>query len=1257
MKFFYILITILSSIVIYIIFKNYIYNNSIEKFTTECTASLTDWEKTTSRPSSGNQLNTETDLKWDTLKAILSASSENIVSFSFKDDLFSDMNNVLDYKIKMNDYLKINNNEYWKPIKKWKEGVVSHFCKELCVLKLGYEWIKIEEETAKTELKNLSNTIADGGIGETKTDLIRQLIKKTFIIIPPSTYSVSTNEYAKLDTIEFNNIIGSSYVNDNNYIVVDNIYYKVAANMPIGRKWKVENYLSHETDDILHDITQNNVKYFYDLPDVQFGNIIILSESDYNTLFRDNGINLTEKYVIHPGLRGISFKPELFEYDKCYMNSCAVFANKEFDDYLKLINLRESMGYKTSSFGYATEIMNNSDNNLLDLVSKLQKSVNDKKLTTRKCSYTLMMDKLLEVIKIGEYVRQDDSTSEKCTKTYDPHTYVRKPTIGSSITYSDICNDLDVKEYRRKINPEIYKYITTDWIDKHENANYNFEKQWDRIKGNINLTSKCGNYLTSKCGNDSLKDKVISKNQLTELIVKYLDNVEYLMHENHRKPQCFSDGYCDGTGIIIKNPNTQLFMDSKNNKLDESDIIEIYTDTDSYQWKEVAETSFSSSTTPTDLPTNLDNNLLNGIIEFNKTEWEALDVDIPLIINNIYKYNSKYYQYLGLLPRYITMGKIEPDKYIEITSDNIERVGQQSSSTNITKTLCTEEVKNRIDTNQIKLEGITQLTNDYYDNLLTNERGNIAKLKDDISKLNTDITPFYDDLCNKYNSDDYKLYNKYNLIKFIKNTSLATDNKIDLSGLVQKKIKLKKISENNITKKFNKQTGFISEEKEYECKGNECRNLGTIIGNRATLLEENITDDDNIIIISLNDFYRVVDKINILENDYLDLNTTIFKIFEINNYDISDKIDNDFLTENYPDIFTYTYNDFISINIDLHNIDISSEYYIIVDNNKLYDLNMDNTFKKFITNYKTNQQTTDIDLTNTEKCISDGLFANHDAISNSKNPCTGNFSCKENIFNKNYTKIQLQNVKSLDTKKNTWFNHITDYDDIYKKVVGYEVTSPVKTHANFWRNKYHNENQCPALGEGKSLKNDGLYFVDPSYNYGLKWKKLSPDFNIDDKTIISIYDDSILSLNSDEEIIDFTDNQNSIRFKNSEGDIISMSDITENYYLMITFKVLDSEINNYYEVYGSNKCSSSQICSLKSNDTYMDNFNEHVKNIYSDQEYCNYLNTKYIDSYSSPQVTSFEKKNEKQINDSGLESLEYYPYTYDNNYILYNFNS
>ena len=456
--------------------------------------------------------------------------------------------------------------------------------------------------------------------------------------------------------------------------------------------------------------------------------------------------------------------------------------------------------------------------------------------------------------------------------------------------------------------------------------------------------------------------------------------------------------------------------------------------------------------------------------------------------------------------------------------------------------------------------------------------------------------------------------------------------------------------------------------------GNECRDFGNITGDEGNILNENINGDE--IIISLNDFSRIVKKVNILENDYLLYDTTtFFKIFEINTDNILDKIDNDFSKENYPDIFKYTYDDFISINIDLHNIDINSSYYIIV-NGISYELNMDNTFKKFITNYKSiYQQITDIDLTNTEKCINNTgqfLFADYDAIikSTDKNPCTTpNYSCKENIFEKKYTKTQYDNMMLINKEnKKTWYdnNYIPDYDDMYKTAVGHDLTpaqlnnKDYNTYSNYWKNKYHNENQCPPSDEGKQTQVNGLYNVNPVYNYGLKWKKLSSGIDISDpnKTIIEIYDYDVLntSLDSNENIIDFTNSQNNIRFKNAQGNIISMSSITNNHYLMITYtEDDDSEFNNYYEVFSTNKCSNSQICSSKSNETNTDDFNKHVENIYSDQEYCNNLNTKYSNRYTPSQKTSFEQTNLFKI-DANLESLIYYPNNYDDTYNSYEFN-
>ena len=1226
MNIFNILIAILAVIILYIILKKY-NSKKNEKFTTTCstgTASLTDWEKLDTEPTSGRKL---TNSRWNSLKTRLSESDKDIVSFSFKDDLFKDMNDVEYYKIDINDYLEINkvdgSTEYWKPIKKWKDGVVSHFCKELCILKLGYEWIKVNDIIHLSELST--------DIGTEKTNSIRELIKIN-----------TNNEYAKLDETVLNDILGSYYINDNNYIVVDGINYKVATNIPIGRKWKVyseDSYISSEKDVILTDLSNPIVSHFNNLVSSNIGDIIILSETEYIELF--DSINLTEKYVIHPTSVNKCFMPELFEYDTCYYKSCAIFANKEFDDYSKLINLRQSSGYKTTSFKHTIDIMDTSDNKLLNLVNQLQQTVDNKRMRGD-CSYSLLIDKLIENIRVGDYVKNDDSIDENCPKTYDPHTYIIKPTLNIPSTYESICNDLDVKEYRTRINPEIYKYITEEWIQS--NPSYTLEDTWDNIKDDIDLSRK--DY------NNSLNNKIISKNQLSELIAKYLDDVEYSLHENYRKPLCF-DGTCNGSGIIIQNPNTKELMDSKNNKLNENNFIDLYSDEDIYHWQEVDQAS-----NPKTIPSsNLGIKLSDGTREFTITEWDNFSITTPTRYD-IFEYNGKYYQYMGLLRRYIKMGKVSTGNYVEITADNIDQVNITPDSNYITKSECDEQVIDMINSNNTnRLDRITDLTDTYYQSLLTAEREHINTLKTQILDFNNDINTQYDLLCEKYNNqNDYKLYSNYNIIKFTINNSLDTSNKINLSNLAQKTIKLKEIISSEINNKFNKST----EELEYDCRSNECRNIGNITDqNIIDILDENTVG--NIITISLNDFSRLIDKVNILENDYIRVDTTrYYKILSIYDDNIVEKIDSDFSIESYPDVFNYTYNDFISINIDLHRIDINADYYIMV-NDKMYDLNIDDLFERFISNYKSvYEEISNINLTNHEKCLNNQdelLFANEDAIVKGVNSCTTpDHSCKEEGgFTNQYTQDAYESMGLITVEnKQSWNdnNFLTDYNDTYKSAIGYDITESLQdnTHANYWKNRYHNEEICPPSGTGKPEMVGDLYYVNPEYNYGLKWKKLQDGIDISSKTIIEIYDYDVIDslLDSTLDIIDLTSLQNNIRFKNSQGIIINMSQITTDYYLMIKYVNPDeSEFINYYEVFGTNKCSDSQICSTKSNRTYMGEFNTHVENIYNDRENCSTLNNDYADRYVPAEQTSFDKAN------LDFESLSYNPNTYDSSFTLY----
>lgn len=1178
MKILNILTIICLIIILYIIIKNY-YKNK-EKFTSTCTASLTDWEKLTSEPSGGTEL---TDAKWNALKGRLLATPKNKITFSLNDNLFLDTNNVLDYTIDINDYFKLNRNgvdEYWKPTKKWKDGVISHFCKELCILKLGYEWIKMESS------ENIDNFVELSiDIGEDKRNSIREVIKTNL-----------KNGYAKLNENSFNQIIGASYVNTNNYVEVDGVNYKVGVNIPLGRKWKVGrqfgDYLSSDSI-VLSDTSDPIVAYFNNLQ-ASVGDTIVLTKNKYEELFSQ--FDLKENHVIHPDIGEKCFLVEYFEYDKCYQKSCAIFAEKEFDDYLKLINLRQSMGYKATSFEHTTDIMDTSDTRLLNLVNRLQNTINDSK-RTGDCSDKLIFDKMIEVIKKGEFVRQDDSwNTANCPPTYDPHTYVTKPREGIPETYNKICNDLDEKVYRKKINPEIYKYITSDWIHKSENIDYNFENTWDTIKNNIDLSSKSNNG-----NNDLLKNKIISKNQLSELIVKYLDDSEYLLHEYNRKPLCDDSGYCYGTCIVIEKPDDKgTYMDSKNNDIG-SDIIELYTDEYVHKWEQV-----STAANPVQL-TNIElgNKLSENKKEFSESEWTSLNAG-SITVNTTYTYNGINYKYLGLLPKYIKMGKIASDKYKQITADNVDNVGKTASG-NILKSTC-----------------------------------DISQAKTDLANLNTEMASRYNTLCSKYNNpnSEYKLYDDYNKVKFIKVTSVPSD-AIDLSTLAQKTVKLIEINSSDINEKFDRETGQKSNR---VCKTYQCRNLGTITdATKISLLNKYKTPTGNII-ININDLGRIIDgNSSILENDYISANDqTYYKVLKISPANITAKITSDLEQSGYPDEYIYTYDNFIAINIDLHLIDVTKTHFVTVNSNK-YKLEMDNVLTQFITNYKTQYNTINtVTLTNSEKCING----------------TG-----ESLF---MTK-ELAETSSLDmlnNDKNSWIdnNFATEYDDTYNTAVGYNATSLTNVHANYWKNKFHNEDVCSSAG-GNPLNadapNNHLYYVNPNYNYGLKWLKLGRQPNateLADKTIIKIYDYDVLNtINKEDPSILMESQQNNVRFVHSNGVFVNMEDIDESYYLEVEFTEPEETI--YYKVHGSNKCSSSQICSSRTNNDYESDYHIKLSSLYEEQQDCNTLNSEYGDRYSSDVESTFQDTKGFPINEIGnnQDDYELYPKNYDNGYTPYIF--
>ena len=354
--------------------------------------------------------------------------------------------------------------------------------------------------------------------------------------------------------------------------------------------------------------------------------------------------------------------------------------------------------------------------------------------------------------------------------------------------------------------------------------------------------------------------------------------------------------------------------------------------------------------------------------------------------------------------------------------------------------------------------------------------------------------------------------------------------------------------------------------------------------------------------------------------------------------------------------------------------DINKIYYITVGTNDFnYQLVMDDTFKNFISQYKIIYSSiTDIVLEDNEKCKNSQIFAEENAINKTENPCQQGYSCKDNQFTMNHNITDYNNILAINSNnKNTWdimYKDINDggsikdakniYNDIYKEAVGYDISDKNNTHANYWRNKFNNDTLCPTSG-GKESKVGNLYNVNPNYNYGLKWKKLPNGYDLSGKAIIQIkdYSEIISNLNSEEDIIDLTDSQNNIIFEDTSNNTIQMSNITNNHCLMITYIDDDdgTEFNNYYEVFGTNKCSSSQICSTKSNREYMNQFNEHVKNIYRDQQYCDKINTDWGDLYDTNIKTYFENDKSFKINNNSFKSWEYYP-EYDETYKPYEYN-
>ena len=580
------------------------------------------------------------------------------------------------------------------------------------------------------------------------------------------------------------------------------------------------------------------------------------------------------------------------------------------------------------------------------------------------------------------------------------------------------------------------------------------------------------------------------------------------------------------------------------------------------------------------------------------------------------------------------------------------------------------------------------ITNQQCDNIVTNIINNINTIKDEengeISSISIDsnyITELKKNYQTKIEEIEQEIsdnniyfsttrpYQEYSNIVFRKETDankINNGNYIDITTLLRYKIDLQKIDEE------------IEKYKTDNCqnnKPNQCREI---------TIDTDITNNNNKTTFDLYDFYINTIKedrnnqMNIVIGDYIhvqgiDIYHEIINIY--NDYPVN--FQNDFT--DFPQEKIYSFDEWIQKNIII--TDLTKDYYFKVKEGQTdvyYVLNIDrnneqssspkqeNLLYQYVNQY--NNDTTLAYLTDREQCIGTE-FTRSDGRIKSENQCTTDGAeCKE--FGYRYTEDNLNNIANLNNNKDTWINNnfITDYNEIYKLSTGQDKpknelsnTDEPKnelsnTDANYWRNKYKSGEKCLTDSEGgiEMIDDDGNYYVNPDYNYGLKWHYFTDDKNNlpQDSIIINISNmDRIFNpIYSDDYEIDLRDSQEIVNFVDVNGDSIQMDVIDENYYLEIEF---DIDTLRYYKVNGSNKCLSTQICSSRSNTDYSDEYNSHINEIITDDGYCDTLNQNYGSGVNSHyDSTDMQKTCYHMSSNTNYNSLTYHPGNYDINYTL-----
>lgn len=1250
--FLYIFITIITIYIFYILYKNYKNNNYLEKFTQNdlCYADISKWWK----------IRNEDDISGLEEKNIIDPSNENYIlkdennieivnifdrknkegyptnSIYLNSDLKKKFKDVIQYDI----YVKNNSDtaKYKPAYNSWKINFIKILSEYLSKIKLGTKW-----RATYTIDENYNHRL-----DEEKLQLFINNIK-SYNPHPPTPLPPDQDQTDNPYDVSFN--IPSSvleiYREDNLYTVNDiqeDSYFYDSTN-------KIYYYLDlgdyNKNDiDMINNIIKNKLReslvalnHELDL-DINIDNKLldnILENFTLNTLkieLNNKNINQTQFHYIYDNILKGLYK-HLNDTDKNNYRIFKYIVEKILDivliDENFIAELIKKNIYLYNMLKYNIKNLDNSDNEVITIMNKIR---NELQLESGySCNYKELIDGLINLI--SGFQENETSTA------YDP-SFILINNIGEIdgehhlLHYDDknIVSQECLNSTTSSNNP--YKYIKDDITE---------EKCYDNIYNIYNKNGKTKFDI-------GMKDYINNKINHREINSYYTQHLDEIKSKDESNADSSVKNYDCMINLLYKNEYNSECHDKNSENVRQDSIIK---DTDYIPSKYLID------------------DILPNYIYYLKSHITAISDENRCLY---------YYDSTDESSR-VTMNKFKelPDLTSEPLTDSIELKIQSKDygkiGTEIGKfgQIGTETGKYGLIGNSDDYN--TYITNQQCDNIVTNIINNINTIKDEengkISSISIDsdyITILKQNYETKITEIDIKIKNnetyfsttrpylEYSNIVFRKETDankINNGNYIDITTLLRYKIDLQKIKD-------------IENYKTENCpnnKPNQCREI---------TIDTDITNNNEKTTFDLYDFYINTIKeshnnqMNIVIGDYIHKNTTniFYEITNIYN-DYAVNFQNDFT--DFPQEKTYSFDEWIQKNIII--TDLTKDYYFIVKDGQTdiyYILNIDrnneqtsspkqeNLLYQYVNQY--NNDTTLAYLTDTEKCIGTE-FTRSDGRIKSENQCTTDGAeCKE--FGYRYTEDNFNNIANLNNNKDTWINNnfITDYNEIYKLSTGQDKlkNNLSNTDVNYWRNKYKSGEECLTNSEGgiEMIDEDDNYYVNPDYNYGLKWYYFTDDKNNlpQDSIIINISNmDRIFNpIYSNDYEIDLRDSQEVVNFVDVNGDSIQMDVINENYYLEIEF---DNDNLRYYKVNGSNKCLSTQICSSRSNTDYSDEYNSHINKIVTDNEYCDTLNKNYgNDGNNHYQPNDIQKTCYHLSQNYNYDSLTYHPGKYDTNYTL-----